>query len=140
MKSKERCFNPGDAIYIKNHTQSAPKWIPAVLREQKSDVMLSERADGRYLRRHSNHVRRRHTDGIDNPVEQEAVVAPEAGIERPEPGENEMKRDVAPILDGSRGNKTHVTQPSPTVSSAVETPTSVRRSERLDKAPDRLTL
>ena len=92
-KLKERCFNLGDAIYAKNHTQSAPKWIPAVLREQNSNVMISETADGRYLRRHSDHVRRRHTEAIDNPVEQEAVAAPEAGVERPEPGDNEMTRD-----------------------------------------------
>ncbi|KAI0217630.1 hypothetical protein LSAT2_030634, partial [Lamellibrachia satsuma] len=116
------------------------QWIRAVLREQKNNVMISETADGRYLRRHSDHMRRRHTEALDNPVEQEAVAAPEAGIERPESGDNEMTRDVTPIPDGAMSNKTHVTQPSPTVPYTDGTPTSVRTSERLRKAPDRLTL
>ena len=66
-------------------------------------------ADGSYLRHNSDHVHRHHTYVTDNPVEQEAVAVPEAGIERPKPGENKMTRDVAPIPDGARGHNTPVT-------------------------------
>ena len=64
-KSKVRCFHPGDKIYVKSHTQSAPKWIPAVLRERSNDVMVSETEDDRVLKRHRDHVRRRHAEPLD---------------------------------------------------------------------------
>ena len=64
-KLKVRCFHPGDKIYVKSYTQSAPKWIPAVLRERSNDVMISETEDGRVLRRHRDHVRRRHAEPLD---------------------------------------------------------------------------
>ena len=86
-KSKVRCFHPGDKVYVKNHTQSAPKSIPAVLREQHNDVIISETADGRILRRHIDHVCRRHAEPFDI---QEGVSqdVPVAIFERSEPGGN----------------------------------------------------
>ncbi|KAI0212495.1 hypothetical protein LSAT2_002574 [Lamellibrachia satsuma] len=75
QKSKDRCFNPGDAIYVKNHIQSAPKWIPAVLQEKRNNVKISGRADGRYLRRLSDHVRRRHAVATDYLVEQKVQAS-----------------------------------------------------------------
>ena len=115
-KSKVRCFHPGDKIYVKSHTQSAPKWIPAVLRERSNDVMISETEDGRVLRRHRDHVRRRHADSLDI---QEGVSQdiPAAILEPSEPGETVTG---APSTD--------------------EEPSSLRRSERLRKAPDKLNL
>ena len=56
-KSKVRCFHPGDKVYVKSHTQSAPKWIPAIIREQSNDVMIFENEDGRVLRRHLDGAR-----------------------------------------------------------------------------------
>ena len=101
-KSKVRCFHPGDKIYVKSHTQSAPKWIPAVLRERSNDVMISETEDGRVLRRHRDHVRRRHAEPFDI---QEGVSqdVPAAILEPSEPGEtvtgapstDEEREDIA---------------------------------------------
>ena len=64
-KSKVRLFHPGKKVYVKSHTQSAPKWIPAVFREQSNDVVISETEDGWVLRRHLDHVRRRHAEPSD---------------------------------------------------------------------------
>ena len=101
-KSKVRCFHPGDKIYVKSHTQSAPKWIPAVLRERSNDVMISETEDGRVLRRHRDHVRRRHAEPLDI---QEGVSqdVPAVILEPSEPGEtvtgapstDEEREDIA---------------------------------------------
>ncbi len=53
---------PGDAVYVRNHTENSPMWIPAVLKEMHNDLLVSEAPDCRRLRRHSNHVRLRHAD------------------------------------------------------------------------------
>ena len=85
-KSKVRCFHPGDKIYVKSHTQSAPKWIPAVLRERSDDVMISETEDGRVLRRHRYHVRRHHAEPLDI-LEGVSHDVPAAIFDPSEPGE-----------------------------------------------------
>ena len=60
--------------------------------------MISGTADGHYLRRHSDHVRRRRAVATGNPLEQKGCCCTRS--KRPEPGENEITRDVAPIPDG----------------------------------------
>ena len=137
-KSKVRCFHPGDNIYVKSHTQSAPKWIPAVLREQSNDVMISETEDGRVLRRHIDHVRRRHAEPLDihGGVPQDI---PAASFERSEPGENEMLSETASLTDGEREDVA-AAPPAPTTPSYDNEPTSVRRSERHRKPPAKLNL
>ena len=115
-KSKVRCFHPGDKIYVKSHTQSAPKLIPAVLRERSNDVMLSETEDGRVLRRHLDHVRRRHAEALDihAGVSQDVRAAI---FERSEPGENVTLRDTASLPDEEREDIA-AAQPAPTTSSS----------------------
>ena len=127
-----RCFHPGDKIYVKSHTQSAPKWIPAVLRERSNDVMISETEDGRVLRRHRDHVRRRHADSLDI---QEGVSQdiPAAILEPSEPGETVTG---APSTDEDIA----AAQPARATPSSDKEPSSLRRSERLRKAPDKLHL
>ena len=39
QKSKERCFSPGDAVYVRNHTENSPMWTPAVLKEMHNDLL-----------------------------------------------------------------------------------------------------
>ena len=134
-KSKVRCFHPGDKIYVKSHTQSAPKWIPAVLRERSNDAMISETEDGRVLRRHRDHVRRRHADSLDI---QEGVSQdiPAAILEPSEPGETVTG---APSTDEEREDIA-AAQPARATPSSDKEPSSLRRSERLRKAPDKLNL
>ena len=134
-KSKVRCFHPGDKVYVKSHTQSAPKWIPAVLRERSNDVMISETEDGRVLRRHRDHVRRRHADSLDI---QEGVSQdiPAAILEPSEPGETVTG---APSTDEEREDIA-ASQPARATPSSDKEPSSLRRSERLRKAPDKLNL
>lgn len=133
QKSKKRHFSPGDAVYVKNHTQSSPKWIPAVLRELHNDVLTSQALDGRQLRRHRNHVRLRHAGATDYPVEADIAAPAPAPIQQaPEYGESgndtiDESDDAAPIPGGSSVN-------SPAPQPAV------RRSERERKAPERLSL
>ena len=135
QKSKKRHFSPGDAVYVKNHTQSSPKWIPAVLRELHNDVLTSQALDGRQLRRHRNHVRLRHAGATDYPVEADIAApapAPAPIQQAPEYGESgndtiDESDDAAPIPGGSSVN-------SPAPQPAV------RRSERERKAPERLSL
>ena len=40
-KSKERCFSPGDAVYVRSHTDHSPMWIPAVMKEMNNDLLVS---------------------------------------------------------------------------------------------------
>ena len=133
QKSKKRHFSPGDAVYVKNHTQSSPKWIPAVLRELHNDVLTSQALDGRQLRRHRNHVRLRHAGATDYPIEADIAAPAPAPIQQaPEYGESgndtiDESDDAAPIPGGSSVN-------SPAPQPAV------RRSERERKAPERLSL
>ena len=133
QKSKKRHFSPGDAVYVKNHTQSSPKWIPAVLRELHNDVLTSQALDGRQLRRHRNHVRLRHAGATDYPVEADIAAPAPAPIQQaPEYGESgndtiDESDDAAPIPGGSSVN---LPAPQP----------AVRRSERERKAPERLSL
>ena len=133
QKSKRRHFSPGDAVYVKNHTQSSPKWITAVLRELHNDVLTSQALDGRQLRRHRNHVRLRHAGATDYPVEADIAAPAPAPIQQaPEYGESgndtiDESDDAAPIPGGSSVN-------SPAPQPAV------RRSERERKAPERLSL
>ena len=55
-----RSVDIGDAVFVKNHTGSGPKWIPSTLRDRNGDVTVAETNDGRMIRRHLDHVRRRH--------------------------------------------------------------------------------
>ena len=83
QKSKERCFSPGEAVYVRNPTDNSPMWIPAVLKEMHNDLFVSEATDGRRLRRHSNHVRLRHADVMDDRIL--ADMAAPAEIHQPWP-------------------------------------------------------
>lgn len=129
QKSNERCFSPGDAVYVKNHADHSPKWIPAVLKELHNDVLISEAPDGRHLRRHRNHVRLRHADAADDtvPADIAAPAAIQQSTERDIERVDETAEAAAPVPDGS-GVHSPVTQ------------SAVRRSERIRKAPDRLSL
>ena len=130
-----RCFHPGDNIFVKSHTQYAPKWIPAILRERSNDVMISETEDGRVLRRHRDRVRRRHSEPLDI---QEGVSqdVPAAILEPSEPGETVTG---APSTDEER-EEIAATQSARATPSSDKEPSSLRRSERLRKAPDKLNL
>ena len=123
-KSKERCFSPGDAVYVRNHTENSPMWIPAVLKEMHNDLLVSEATDGRRLRRHSNHVRLRHADASDDRIL--ADVAAPAKIHQPTDRDVDSEDDTSVPGDNSVN--------SPAMQSAV------RKSERIRKAPDRLSL
>ena len=65
--------------------------------------MISETEDGRVLRRHIDHVRRRHAEPLDihGGVPQDI---PAASFERSEPGGNEMLSETASLTDGEREN------------------------------------
>ena len=132
-KSKVRCFHPGDKVYVKSHSQSAPKWIPAVLREQSNDVMISDTEDSRVLRRHLDHVRRRHAEPLDMHVGVSHDF-PAASFKRSEPGENEMLSNTASLPDEERE---YIAAQAPFTPCSDKEPTSLRRSERLRKAPDK---
>ena len=133
-KSNVRCFHPGDKIFVKSHTQSAPKWIPAVHRERSNDVMISETEDGRVLRRHRDHVRRRHAEPLDIQGVLQDVSA--AILDPSEPGETVTG---APSTDKER-EEIAAAQPARATPSSDKEPSSLRRSERLRKAPDKLNL
>ena len=121
QKSKERCFSPGETVYVRNHTDNSPMWIPAVLKEMHNDLFVSEATDGRRLRRHSNHVRLRHADVMDDSIL--ADMAAPAEIHQPTDRDVESEDDTGDNIVNS-----------PATQSAV------RRSDRMRKAPDRLPL
>ena len=112
---------PGDAVYVRNHTENSPMWIPAVLKEMHNDLLVSEAPDCRRLRRHSNHVRLRHADASDDRIL--ADVAAPAEIHQP------TDRDVDSEDDTSVPGDNSVNSPA--------TQSAVRKSERIRKAPDR---
>ena len=64
-------------------------------------MIISETEDGRVLRRHLDHVRRRHAEPFDIHVGVSQDV-PAASVERSEPGENEMLIDTASLHDEKR--------------------------------------
>ena len=68
--AKTRSVDIGDAVFVKNHTGSGPKWIPSTLRDRNGDVSVAETSDGRMIRRHLDHVRRRHSVNPQSIVEE----------------------------------------------------------------------
>ena len=60
---------------------------------------------------------------------------PAASFERSEPGENEMLSDTASLPDEERED---IPAPDPTTPSSDKDPTSLRRSESVRKAPEKL--
>ena len=132
---KVRCFHPGDKIYAKSHTQSAPKWIPAVLRERSNDVMISETEDGRFLRRHRDHVRRRHAE----PLDIQEGVSQDVPATILDPSESGETVTGTPSTDEEREDIA-AAHPACATPSSDKEPCSLRRSERLRKAPDKLNL
>ena len=88
--------------------------------------MRSENEDGRVLRRHLDHVRRRHAEPLDI---QESVSqdVPATIFERSEPGGNVMLSDTASLTDEEREDIA-AAQPAPTTPSSDKEPISLRRS------------
>ena len=124
QKSKERCFSPDDAVYVRNHTENSPMWIPAVLKEMHNDLLVSEATDGRRLRHHINHVRLRHADARDDRILAD-LAAP---VEIHQPTDRDVESDDDTPAPGDNSVNSPPTQ------------SAVRTSERIRKAPDRLPM
>ena len=94
-----------------------------------NDLSVSEVTNGRRLRRHSNFVRFRHADAMDDRILADLATPAEIhqSTDRDAESENETRRAAAPVPGGNRVN-------SPVTQSAVP------RSERIRKAPERLSL
>ena len=95
--------------------------------------MISETEDSRVLRRHLDHVRRRHAEPLDMHVGVPHNF-PAASFERSEPVENEMLSNTASLPDEERED---IAAQAPSMPSSDKETTSLRRSERPRKAPDK---
>ena len=72
--AREKSFSKGDAVYAKNFG-TGQKWFPAVVQEVTGPVsFLVKLEDGRLIRRHQDHLRRRVSDAKHGESEQELMT------------------------------------------------------------------
>ena len=108
--AKSRQFAVDNSVYVHNLTQG-PRWLPGVITAVRGPLSYTVTlTDGRVVRRHVDHVRKR----TDLPA-------------------RELDDDWVPDQPSS----TDTTVPAPTVTSPAPIITGVRRSSRVCAAPDR---
>ena len=113
-KSKPRVFAIGTKVLLRNFS-AGPKWIVGTIVNSRGPVSYMVRlANGQDVRRHVDHLRKTETP-ITSPV-----------------AEAEILDDCFPVPAPSQTTSPQVEQPS-------TEPTTLRRSNRIRTAPDRLT-
>ncbi|XP_062513311.1 uncharacterized protein K02A2.6-like [Corticium candelabrum] len=143
-RSRDRTFEVGQLVYVKNFGQGTP-WVMATVKERTGPlsfrVMLP---DGRMLRRHQDHIRSRQLE--DDPLPNDTHTDPTAS-----PPESNMTEELPSIevasepggsiseTNGDHGGQGETVGQEAT-SNMEPASTGVRRSARARKAPDRLDL
>ena len=143
-RSRDRTFEVGQLVYVKNFGQGTP-WVMATVKERTGPlsfrVMLP---DGRMLRRHQDHIRSRQLE--DDPLPNGTHTDPTAS-----PPESNMTEELPSIevasepggsiseTNGDHGGQGETVGHEAT-SNMEPASTGVRRSARARKAPDRLDL
>ena len=70
--AKEREFSIGDRVLVKNFT-TGPKWLSGVVTRKRGPVAVEVKlSDGRFMRRHYDHIRADFSTTV--PVTEEAVI------------------------------------------------------------------
>ena len=140
-----RQFSVGDRIFVKNFPSNTPKWLPGIVRKVTGPLSyVVELLDGKTVRRHVDHVRKRDTT---NPSEQPMIELPISGPDSDDvpaqSGDHQRELSVpdAQTLDDppvdspsdlSNDSQTDSTEPSRIEDTPV-LPTHPRRSDRVRK-------
>ena len=62
LNKSQRQFRVDDNVYVKNLPANTPRWIPGIVRKVTGPLSyVVELLDGRTVRRHVDHVRKRET-------------------------------------------------------------------------------
>ncbi len=151
--AKDRVIKVNDPVYIQNFA-SGEKWLSGIIVEKTGPVSFRVRLqDGRFVRRHVDHVRYRHTaDGdkisvdSEEKVEANPVVLPIPEVDSPPVPFSEVI--LPPMSESTRcvpdPGYTMQNSPSPEPPDLLipisASPGTQRRSGRSTRAPDRLNL
>ena len=148
-RSNERVFYPGDTVYAMNF-QGKPKWVAGVLEQRLGPVsFVVKLMDGRVWRRHQDHILLRRPEEIG--VEQ-LPGETNTGVPQVVPNYAPMQVDKPPAaepvdtnLPEETGRSRVAEEPQTEETDLPKTPgknspVGVRRSGRIRKEPDRLTL
>ncbi|XP_064653028.1 uncharacterized protein K02A2.6-like [Lineus longissimus] len=161
--AKERNFEVGDKVYVTNFS-SGPCWLKGVITERTGPLsFVVELVDGRMVRRHVDHIRKRYVqEQVDIGPELPTVGLPATGAECdtnivPQPSVpvvsevpnvtssslNTPVQDSAPPVaedKKSGGNVESAKGVIPRSPVVTQPPEPIRRSQRVRKAPERLDL
>ncbi|XP_062374782.1 uncharacterized protein K02A2.6-like [Sardina pilchardus] len=141
--AKNRLFQPGDRVYVKNFA-TGPPWLPGVIQHQSGPVsFLVDLSDGRQVRRHQDHLRDRYDTGGEERQSvghKDGVSSSGGASEGPQAPEQEQVSPAELSVQGappaSTPNLLGGAQPAPDVGDITP---ELRRSTRQHRPPDRLT-
>jgi hypothetical protein len=155
--AKDRLFNVGDKVNVTNFS-SGPCWLPGVISMKTGPVsFVVDLAEGRSVRRHQDHVRRRYESQttVSQSEVHESVLPSGVNEDRPSVVPSSVPNPI--VLDEERvhvpgtRSTSRVTEPSVNIeltsdnqSKSKDSPQvmdmPLRRSGRIRHAPDRLDL
>ena len=133
MHAKDRTLRAGDTVNAMNSTGQT-KWVHGVIVEQTGPVSFRVRLDdGRVLRRHVDHVRRRCVNEKEDISVSEKELPPELPVEQPPETQEPVQADPLEV--------TRPEMESPHTPGQNCTPSAnLRRSRRIRRAPEKLNL
>ena len=127
-----RKFDVGETVYVKNLPAGTPKWIPGVVEKVTGPLSyVVKLKDGRLVRRHVDHVRKR--EAADSDSGDPPDVSPEV---YPDSDETQTNDDEPP--DSSTAPTSHTTDDQDTIPTTQ--PIQPRRSDRTRKPVERYDL
>lgn len=161
--AKDRVFQPGDHVYVKNFATGLP-WLPGVIQHQTGPVsFVVDLLDGRQVRRHQDHLHDRYDAGGEarqRGAHKDRAFSPAGSVEVPQTPEEDQSTPEEPAAPGTplahpaapgtplaqpAAPGTPLAQPTAPGTPLAPRPTQLggapepRRSMRPHRPPDRLT-